>query len=146
MIWCNAGPKVWALGCAHQLDMPILRSYEYHRINILASCQVAMDTDIRVHKFFNSTKGKRYGRPELEAALARVDTEQVWKGLFQDFRNLCKSVDEMMDEVTTAGKHWGGVDKIPTEQWFRWAEPTMEVEDAEKLKAGSGFGKFVFTP
>ena len=145
MIWCNAGTRVLAFGCAHQHDMPILRSYEYHRTTILASFHMAMDTDIRIHKFFNSTKGKRHRSPELEAALARVDTEQVWKGTFQDFRHLCKSVDEMINEVITAGRQWGGVDKIPMEQWVRWTEPSTEVQDAEKRKAGSGSGEFVFT-
>ncbi|KAL2041240.1 hypothetical protein N7G274_006185 [Stereocaulon virgatum] len=145
MIWCNAGPRVWAFGCAHQFDMPILRSYEYHRTTVLASCHVAMDMDIRVHKFFNSTKGKQHRSPELEAALAGVDKEQVWKRFFENFRDLCKSVDEMINEVTTAGEHWGGVDKIPMQQWFRWTEPSMEEPDAKRLQAGTGFGKFVFT-
>lgn len=125
--------------------MPILRSYEYYRTSWLAQTQVAMRAEMKAMKFFKSAKGKQHVSPELVTAFEVHDVEKDWNACMEKFREHINSVKDVVEDVNKAGEQWGGVEKILGEQWSRWIEPVSDVDvsDTEKLKTGSGFGKFI---
>ncbi|KAK3171189.1 hypothetical protein OEA41_003273 [Lepraria neglecta] len=112
MIWRNAGPTSGMYGCTHQLDVPILPSYEYHRTSWLAQTQMAMRAEVKAMKFFKGAKGKQHDSPELAAAFEGHDVEKDWNACMENFREHVNSVKDMVEDVKKAGEQWGVVEKI----------------------------------